>query len=78
VLTERDPAYVVVGETRTDSQQAITRAIPLITAGARFIATNPTHRPLPGRPQPATGAVAGLIAKATGVSPPSWAGPTRR
>ena len=32
VLTERDPDYVVLGETRAYSQQAITRAIRLITA----------------------------------------------
>jgi NagD protein len=70
VLTERDPDYVVVGETRAYSQQAITRAIRLITAGARFIATNPDPTgPSPAGPQPATGAVAALISKATGVRP---------
>ncbi len=41
VLTDRDPDYVVLGETRTYSFEAITRAIRLIEAGARFIATNP-------------------------------------
>ena len=41
VLTERDPDYVVLGETRTYSFEAITRAIRLIERGARFIATNP-------------------------------------
>ena len=40
-LTERDPDYVVLGETRTYSFERITRAIRLIDAGARFIATNP-------------------------------------
>jgi NagD protein len=70
VLTERDPDYVVVGETRAYSQQAITRAIRLIAAGARFIATNPDPTgPSPQGPQPATGAVAALISKATGVRP---------
>jgi NagD protein len=70
VLTERDPDYVVVGETRAYSQQAITRAVRLITAGARFIATNPDPTgPSPAGPQPATGAVAALISKATGVRP---------
>ena len=70
VLTERDPDYVVLGETRAYSQQAITRAIRLITAGARFIATNPDPTgPSPAGPQPATGAVAALISKATGVKP---------
>jgi NagD protein len=70
VLTDRDPDYVVLGETRAYSQQAITRAIRLITAGARFIATNPDPTgPAPAGPQPATGAVAALIATATGVRP---------
>ena len=40
-LTERDPDYVVLGETRTYSFERITRAIRLIVDGARFIATNP-------------------------------------
>ena len=40
-MTDRDPDYVVLGETRTYSFEAITRAIRLIDAGARFIATNP-------------------------------------
>jgi NagD protein len=57
VLTEREPDYVVVGETRAYSQQAITRAIRLIASGARFIATNPDPT------------VAALISKATGVRP---------
>jgi len=61
---------VVLGETRTYSLEAITRAIRLITAGARFIATNPDPTgPSPDGPQPATGAVAALISKATGVRP---------
>ena len=41
VMTERDPDYVVLGETRTYSFEAITKAIRLIEGGARFIATNP-------------------------------------
>ena len=41
VLTEFDPDYVVLGETRTYSFEAITKAIRLIDGGARFICTNP-------------------------------------
>ena len=41
VLTDRDPDYVVLGETRTYSFERITTAIRLIDDGARFIATNP-------------------------------------
>jgi NagD protein len=69
-LTDRDPDYVVLGETRTYSFERITRAIRLIGAGARFIATNPDPTgPSPDGPLPATGAVAALIRRATGVAP---------
>jgi NagD protein len=69
-LTERNPEYVVLGETRTYSFERITQAIRLIAAGARFIATNPdaTGPTLDG-PLPATGSVAALISRATGVAP---------
>src|SRR3954452_19011251 len=40
-MTDRDPDYVVLGETRTYSFERITQAIRLVAAGARFIATNP-------------------------------------
>jgi NagD protein len=69
-LTERDPDYVVLGETRTYSFESITRAIRLITEGARFIATNPDATgPSREGPLPATGSVAALISRATGVEP---------
>jgi NagD protein len=67
-LTERDPDYVVLGETRSYSLVAITRAIRLIQGGARFIATNPDPTgPWPAGPQPATGSVAALVSKTTGI-----------
>jgi 5'-nucleotidase len=70
VLTDRKPDYVVLGETRTYSFSAITTAIRLVDAGARFIATNPDSiGPSPEGPLPACGAVAALITKATGVEP---------
>jgi NagD protein len=69
-LSDRDPDYVVLGETRTYSFEAITRAIRLIDGGARFIATNPDPTgPSPEGALPATGSVAALISKATGVAP---------
>ncbi|OUZ08585.1 HAD family hydrolase [Aeromicrobium sp. PE09-221] len=69
-MTSRDPEYVVLGETRTYSFEAITRAIQLIVGGARFIATNPdTTGPSPTGPLPATGSVAALITRATGIEP---------
>ncbi len=70
VMTERDPEYVVLGETRTYSFEAITTAIRLIDKGARFIATNPdVSGPSQQGLIPATGSVAALITKATGVDP---------
>ena len=69
-LTEREPDYVVLGETRTYSFERITRAIRLIDQGARFIATNPDATgPTVDGPLPATGSVAALISRATGVEP---------
>ena len=69
-LTERQPDYVVLGETRTYSFERIAQAIRLIVAGARFIATNPDPTgPTPDGPLPATGSVAALISRATGVAP---------
>lgn len=70
VMTDQDPDYVVLGETRTYSFEAITKAIRLVNDGARFIATNPD----PSGPSaqgmlPATGSVAALISTATGRSP---------
>jgi NagD protein len=70
VMTDRNPDYVVLGETRTYSFEAITRAVRLIEGGARFIATNPD----PSGPSvfgtlPATGSVAALISTATGKQP---------
>jgi NagD protein len=69
-LTERHPDYVVLGETRTYSFERITHAIRLVAGGARFIATNPDATgPTPDGPLPATGSVAALISRATGVEP---------
>ena len=70
VLTEREPDYVVLGETRTYSLERITLAIRLILGGARFIATNPDPTgPTTAGPAPATGAVAALVSRATGIEP---------
>ena len=70
VLTDTDPDYVVLGETRTYSFSAVTRAIRLILGGARFVATNPDPvGPSAEGVLPATGAVAAMISKATGVEP---------
>lgn len=70
VQTDVDPDYVVLGETRNFSFENLTKAIRLINAGARFIATNPDATgPSAEGVLPATGAVAALITKATGKDP---------
>ncbi len=69
-LTDVDPDFVVLGETRTYSFEAITKAVRLILSGSRFIATNPdVSGPSAEGPLPATGSVAAMITKATGREP---------
>ena len=70
VLTDFAPDYVVLGETRTCSFEAITKAIRLINDGARFICTNPDATgPSAEGALPAAGSVAAMISKATGMEP---------
>jgi NagD protein len=70
IMTETNPDYVVVGETRNYSFDAITKAIRLINDGARFISTNPDATgPSADGVLPATGAISALITKATGKEP---------
>jgi NagD protein len=70
VLSELEPDYVVLGETATYSFERITKGIRLILGGSRFIATNPDPvGPVEGGLAPATGSVAALIERATGVAP---------
>src|SRR5215470_12384693 len=70
ILTDHEPEYVVLGETRTYSFEAITTAIRLINNGSRFIATNPDATgPSDEGALPACGSVAALISKATKVEP---------
>ena len=69
-LTENNPDYVVVGETRSYDYEKIERAVRLILNGARFIATNPD---LTGPSEqgivPACGALVAPIELATGKKP---------
>lgn len=70
VFTERDPDYVVLGETTSYSFERISKAVRLVAMGARFIATNPDPSgPSEKGLEPACGAMAALIEKATGISP---------
>ncbi|MBO0696942.1 MAG: HAD family hydrolase [Zavarzinella sp.] len=69
-LTNKDPEYVVLGESNSFSLGQITQAIRLVQAGARFIATNPDPTgPSETGIVPACGAMAALIERATGVRP---------
>lgn len=70
VITDTDPDYVVLGETDTYNFRRITKAVRLIAAGARFIATNPDPSgPTEEGVVPACGAMAALIEAASGKSP---------
>jgi len=70
VMTDVNPDYVVLGETRNFNFDSLTKAIRLINNGSRFIATNPDATgPSADGVLPATGSVAALITKATGREP---------
>jgi NagD protein len=70
VITDRDPDYVVLGETRYYNLEIVTKATRLVAGGAHFIATNPDpNGPAEGGIVPACGAMAALIERASGKSP---------
>ncbi len=70
IMTDVNPDYVVLGESRNFNFDSLTKAIRLINNGARFIATNPDATgPSADGVLPATGSVAALITKATGREP---------
>jgi len=70
VITDLYPDYVVLGETLSYNMVTITQAVQLVSAGAKFIATNPDPTgPTEVGIVPATGALAALIEKATGIAP---------
>jgi NagD protein len=66
-LTDSDPDFVVLGETRSFNFDMIQRAARLIRDGARFVATNPDVAGPQGRPS--CGAFAAPIERMTGKSP---------
>lgn len=70
VITDISPDYVVLGETASYNYELITKAVRLISAGARFIATNPdVSGPTEAGIAPGCGAMAALIEKASGKEP---------
>jgi NagD protein len=69
-ITEKDPDYVVLGETRDYDFYQLATAIRLIDGGVPFVATNPdVTGPFDGGLIPACGSFAALIEKATGRNP---------
>lgn len=67
-LTNKNPDYVIVGETEEYDYEKIIEATFLIREGAKFIATNPDITgPTPRGPVPACGALVAPIEKVTGV-----------
>ena len=69
-ITEKNPDYVVLGETRNYDFYHTATAIRLIDRGAPFIATNPdVTGPVDEGIVPACGSFAALVEKATGRTP---------
>jgi len=67
IITERNPDYVVIGETDTYNMDQLTRAARLVHEGARFIATNPdANGPSEHGLVPGCGALAALVERASG------------
>jgi NagD protein len=66
-VTDQNPDFVVVGETRAYNWEMIHKSARLIRAGARFIATNPDKAGPDS--QPACGALCAPIERITGRSP---------
>jgi NagD protein len=66
-ITDQEPDYVVLGETRSYNFEKLEKAIRLIRRGARFIATNPDVSGPSGFPS--CGALAAPIERVTRVKP---------
>ncbi|KMY68415.1 HAD family hydrolase [Desulfocarbo indianensis] len=67
VMNDLDPDFVVLGETRSYSYEKVEKAINLVRAGARLIATNPDLAgPHEGGLFPGCGALAAPIELASG------------
>jgi NagD protein len=70
IITEHNPAYVVLGETMSYNFDMLTKATRLVAGGAHFIATNPDPSgPTSEGVVPSCGAVAALIQRATSKNP---------
>ena len=70
IMTDENPDFVVLGETFDYNFRQVTKAVRLIMEGSSFIATNPDPTgPSENGINPACGAMAALIEKASGRSP---------
>lgn len=69
-FNDHDPDYVIVGESVNYSFSEMAKGAQLISAGAKFIGTNPDNTiPVEFGLYPACGAACALIETATGVKP---------
>jgi NagD protein len=67
-IVDSDPDYVVVGEGRTITFEAIEAGVQMIMNGARLIATNPDPScPTPSGLRPGCGSIVAMLETATGV-----------
>jgi NagD protein len=67
-MVERAPDYVVVGEGRALTLEAVEKAIDFIIEGSRLVATNLDPAPkVKGWPKPGTAAVVAMLESATGI-----------
>lgn len=66
-VVDSDPDYVVVGEGRSFTFEALERALNMIVNGARLIATNPDPNcPTEHGTRPGCGAIAAMLEQASG------------
>lgn len=69
-ITEHNPDYVVVGKTKSFNFEMMKKAASFISAGAKFIGTNPDMiDPIEGGFEPAAGVLLKAIEAATGKVP---------
>ncbi len=69
-ITEKNPDYVVVGKTPNLNFEMLKKAVNFISAGAKFIATNPdVIDPIENGFEPAAGAIIAAIEKSTNKKP---------
>lgn len=70
ILTDKDPDFVVVGESLDYDYSSLAKGAGLIERGARFIGTNPdVNGPVETGLHPACGAACAMIAASTGKQP---------